>query len=108
MAGVHGKGQSCHVRPNSLQAFFFHMGALPLAGVELGEAEIVFLSISIFQKEIRDDRCVSGPPSLFTPRNTVRDIPGSALVAAWTTPAYTQADQASDSGQAQTALPLTL
>lgn len=97
--------------PCSSQLFqhsFFHLGAPPCASVKLGEAELVFLSISISQSENCDDRCVSGPPSFFTPGNTVCDIPGSAPVSAQPAPAYTQTPQASDIGQAQTALPLTL
>ncbi len=86
---------------------FFHMGAPSHAGVEVGEAEVVFLSISISQRENGDDRCVSGP-SFFNPRNTVPDTPGSSPVSAQPAPVYTQTAQASDSGQAQTALPLTL
>ncbi len=83
------------------------MGAPSHAGVEVGEAEVVFLSISISQRENGDDRCVSGP-SFFNPRNTVPDTPGSSPVSAQPAPVYTQTAQASDSGQAQTALPLTL
>lgn len=58
----------------TLSMLFFPHGCSPHAGVELGEAEMVFLSISISQREIRNDRCVSGPPSFFNPRNTVCDI----------------------------------
>lgn len=58
----------------TLSMLFFPHGCSPHASVELGEAEMVFLSISISQREIRNDRCVSGPPSFFNPRNTVYDI----------------------------------
>lgn len=87
---------------------FFHMGAPPHASVGLGEAEVVFLSISISRRENRDGRCVSGSPCFFTPRNTVYDIPGTASLSAQPAPGYTQTAQASDSGQAHTALLLTL
>lgn len=55
----------------SLHAVFFPHGCSPHAGVELGEAEVLFLSVSISQREHRDDRCVSGPLGFFNPRNTV-------------------------------------
>lgn len=45
----------------SLRAVFFPHGCSPHAGVELGEAEVLFLSVSISQREHRDDRCVSSP-----------------------------------------------
>lgn len=84
------------------------MGAPLHTDMEQGETEVVFPSISISQREFRDDRCVGGPPGLFFPRNTFLDIPGSAPVSAQTAPAYKQTAQASDSGRMQTAHPLTL
>lgn len=101
MAGAHGKGQNCHVLPTSPQTpsicCFFHMGAPPDTDVELVKALVVFLSINISYRVIRDDRCGSSPPSSSTPRNTVCDIPGSAPVSDQPAPVYTQ-----------TALPITL
>lgn len=60
---------------------FFHMGAPLHTATEQGETAVVLLSISVSQRAIRDDRCVSAPPSLFTPRNTIYDIQGSAAVS---------------------------
>lgn len=74
MAGDHGKGQSCHVLLKSLHTVF-STWVPPHVCVDLGEEEVVFLSISISQGESRDDRGVSGLPSFFYPRNTVCGIP---------------------------------
>lgn len=76
------------------------MGAPLQAGVGPGEAEVVFLSISFFQREIGDDRCVSIRPNFWTPRNAVGDTL-LYLLRQLPTHTNTQADQASDSGQAQ-------
>lgn len=40
--------------------YYFHTGAPPHTGAEQGGAEVVFLPISISQREIQDDRCVNG------------------------------------------------
>lgn len=92
------KARAAMFFPNLFILFFPH-GCSPHTSVELGEAEVVFLSISISQEESGDDRGVSGPPSFFNPRNTVCDIPRiHAPVSAQPAPAYTQAAQASHSG----------
>lgn len=107
MAGVHGKGQTCHVLPNCLRGG--GGGGFPPGGSsarqwrEPGEAEGVFLSISISQRENGDDRRLRGSPSLFTPRNTVCDTPRPAPVSAQPPPMYTQTAQDSNGGGAKTA-----
>lgn len=68
----------------STVGIFFHSGAPFLPSTAIGEAEVVFLSIRTFQREIGDDRCVNGPSSFFTrsviyPALVIYAQPGLAL-----------------------------
>ncbi len=62
------KARAAMFVPTPSMLFFPH-GCSPQAVVELREAEMVFLSIKISQRENTDDRCVSSPPRFLNPRN---------------------------------------